>query len=510
MKIMIISAWRDRYAGDERARAFPALSAVHLAALCPPHVEVQVWHEQIRPVDPSHVNADLVALTSTTGSSGRMYELADRLRERGITVILGGPHVSLLPQEALEHADSIAVGDGEYSFREIVSDFERRRMSRVYRQPEALPLSGLPIPRYDLFEDEFLFRCFVQATRGCPFQCSFCTLKALDRNFRTRPVQEVIRDIEACDARNWLQRKFVWFWDDNLTASPDYARELFSKLRPLQKWWWAQCSIEVAQHDDVLRLAAESGCLAVFVGIETFSEANLTRVRKRQNKVEQYRKAVKAFHDVGIAVHAGLVVGLEEDTTESLRRIPEAIRELGIDLPFVNLLTPFPKTLVRSELESECRLLRSKWQEHNGAAVTFLPRWMTPNELEQAYWEVHHQLYSLRETGGRIWRSVRQLKSPGFALNSCANVLFSFQNFFWPDHPWPDEGSVAEEVQCEQANWPLNGTLLGREEAWFPARERTSGQDGQSRGRAVSQCESWNLIGKKEVMKSGVLRQRGP
>jgi radical SAM superfamily enzyme YgiQ (UPF0313 family) len=443
MKVMIVSAWRDRYAGDERARAFPSLSAVHLAALCPAHVEVQVWHDQIRALDPDRVDADLVAITSTTGSSGRMYELSDRLREKGVKVILGGPHVSLVSHESLAHADAVAIGYGEVSFPEMLRDFELGRLQKVYHQPEALSLAGLPVPRYDLMEDEFLFRCFVQATRGCPFTCSFCTLKALDEGFRIRPVHEVIRDILACDGRNWLQRKMVWFWDDNLTASASYARELFTQLRPLRKWWWAQCSIEAADDRGLLRLAARSGCLAVFVGVETFSEENLIRVRKKQNKVERYRAAVKAFHNAGIAVHAGLVVGLDGDTDASLRRIPGAVRELGIDLAFVNLLTPFPGTPVRSQLASAGRLCGSGWDRHHGAAVTFVPQWMTVDELEQAYWDVHHQLYATGQTLRRVLRSARNVSASGFALNAYVNALFWIQNLLRPDHPWMDGPSHA-------------------------------------------------------------------
>jgi radical SAM superfamily enzyme YgiQ (UPF0313 family) len=436
MKVIIISAWRDRYAGDERARAFPSLSAIHLAALCPSHVEVQVWHDQIRDFDPDRVDADIVAITSTTGSSGRMYELADRLRGKGVKVILGGPHVSLAPLESLTHADAVAIGDGENSFPEMLRDFEYGRLQKVYRQPEPLSLSALPIPRYDLLEDEYLFRCFVQATRGCPFTCSFCTLKALDANFRVRPVVEVIRDIQSCEGRNWLQRKVVWFWDDNLTANPAYARELFAKLRPLRKWWWAQCSIEAAHDIELIRSAARSGCLAVFVGFETFSEENLVHIRKKQNKVEQYRAAVKAFHDAGIAVHAGLVVGLDGDTDASLRRIPDAISDLGIDLAFVNLLTPFPGTPVRSQLASAGRLCGRGWDQHNGAAVTFIPQWMSVDELEKVYWDVHHKIYSTRETTQRVLRSVRNANAPGFLLNAYVNALFWVQNLLRPDHPW--------------------------------------------------------------------------
>lgn len=437
MKVLIVSAWRDRYEGDRRARAFPSLSAVHLAALCPPGVEARVWHEQVRPLDLASVDADLVAVTSTTGSARHMYEIADRLRERGIPVILGGPHASLVPEEALRHAEAVAVGDAEVSFPAMLRDFERGRLAGVYKQPEELPLAGLPIPRYDLFEDSFLFRCFVQATRGCPFRCTFCTMKSLDPHFRVRPTNEVVRDIQACEGRNWLQRKMVFFYDDNLTGSPDYARELFRKLRPLRKWWWTQCSIDAAQDPGLLRLAADSGCLAVFVGVETFSAENLLAVRKGQNRINHYREAIKVFHNAGIAVHAGLIVGLDNDSPSSLRLIPEAVQDLSIDFPFVNVLTPFPGTPLRAQLEGEGRLRGIDWVEHNGAGITFLPRGMTPAELERTYWDIHHEMYSIHRTLRRTSGAARNVSFPGFIMNAYVNALYAFQNIVHPDGPFP-------------------------------------------------------------------------
>ncbi len=436
MKVLIVSAWQDRFRGDERTRQFPSLSAVHLAALCPPHVEVSVCHEQIRPLDPDAADADLVAITATTGSSVRMYQLADRLRARGVAVILGGPHVSLVPQEALDHADAVAVGDAEISFPRMIRDFERRALRGIYAQPAGLPLDDLPIPRYDLLEEEFIFRRFVQATRGCPFHCTFCTLKSLDPGFRMRPVEHVIRDIEACEGKTWLQRKFVWFWDDNLTGNHAYARALFEKLLPLKKWWWTQTSIDMSRDPELLRLASRSGCLAVFIGLESFSAANLLQVKKGQNKVAEYRAAVRAFHDAGIAVQAGVIVGLDDDTPETLRLVPEAIQEIGIDLAFLNVLTPFPATPLRAQLEVEGRLLAGGWDTHDAAHVNHVPKKMTPGELEDVYWEIYRDLFSPRRSARRFLSGTRTSKLPALLLNGYVDGLMSVQNAIRPDRPF--------------------------------------------------------------------------
>ncbi len=433
MRLLIVSAWQDRFHGDERMRDLPSLSAVHLAALCPPHVDVRVHHEQIRPVDPEAVDADLVAITATTGGAVRMYALADRLRERGAKVILGGPHASLLPQEALRHADAVAVGEAELSFPRMIRDLERGALGGVYTQPPLLPLDDLPVPRYDLLEDAFRFRCFVQATRGCPHRCTFCTLKTLDAGYRMRPVERVLRDIEACEGRTWLQRKFVWFWDDNLAGNRAYAAELFRRLRPLRRWWWTQASIDMARDRELLRLAAASGCLAVFVGIESFSAQNLAQVRKSQNKVAEYREAVRAFHDAGIAVQAGVIVGLDGDTPQTLRDLPDAIRDLGIDLAFLNVLTPFPTTALRAELAAQGRLLERPWSHHDASHVTHVPATMTPAELEAVYWEIYRRLHSPRRAARRIVGGLRSARLPAVVLSGWVDALMSIQNALRPD-----------------------------------------------------------------------------
>jgi radical SAM superfamily enzyme YgiQ (UPF0313 family) len=437
VKVLIISAWRRRCVGDQRARGLPPLTAAHLAGLCPRHVDVRIRHEQAEPVVPEQEDADFVAITGHTSSAGRMYELADAFRARGAAVVLGGPHVSLLPDEALGRADAIAVGEADRTFPAMIRDFEARRLQRVYREPAPLSLAGLPTPRYDLYEDSFPVRCYVQATRGCPFRCSFCTLTALDSGFRTRPVAEVIRDIQSCEGTSWLQRKLVWFWDDNLTGNRAYARELLAALRPLRKWWWSQCSIDMARDRDLLRLAAQSGCIGVFVGIETFSEADLLRIRKRQNRAAEYRQAIRAFHDHGISVHAGIIVGLDGDTPASIRRIPELAAQLGVDLPFLNILTPFPGTGLYAELERDGRLHHAPWDDHNAVNATFEPRGMSATELETLYWDTRRELYSARRALPRVLRGVRRLRPGALLLSSWVNALCTVTNTLDPDRPLP-------------------------------------------------------------------------
>jgi radical SAM superfamily enzyme YgiQ (UPF0313 family) len=437
MKVLTVATWQPGHVGHERTRRMPPLTAVHLAGLVPPHIEVEAWHEQVRPLDPDAVDADLVAITSMTANADRTYRLAARLRARGIKVVLGGSHITLMPQEAVQHADAIVTGEADRAFPRLIRDFEKGRMEKVYAGGNDGSLDGLPPPRHDLYEDGFPLRCYIQATRGCPWQCTFCTLKAYDHGFRVRPVDEVIRDIERCEGKTYLEKKFVWFWDDNLIGNRPYARELFTRMKPMRKWWWSQVSIDLAKDERTLRLAADSGCVSVFVGIETFSEENLVRIKKKQNKAAKYREAMDAFHDHGITVSAGIIVGLDEDTPASIRRIPEIVDELGIDQAFCNLLAPFPGTALRKSMEQQDRLLGRPWEEHDTTAVTFLPAQMTPNELENAYWVARHRLASVPRFLKRRARAATRSSLGGMIMNSYADLLVTVRNAVHPDGPHP-------------------------------------------------------------------------
>lgn len=437
MKLLTVSTWQPGHVGHERTRRLPPLTAVHLAGLCPSDVEVAAWHEQARPLEPDEVDADLVAITAMTTNAERAYRLAGELRARGIAVVLGGPHITLLPGEASAHADAVVTGEAERVFPRLIRDFQHGRMEKVYVGGSTGSLEGIPPPRHDLYEDIFPLRCYVQATRGCPWSCTFCTLKAYDHGFRARPVEDVIRDIDRCEGTTFLQKKFVWFWDDNLIGNRPYARELFRRLRPLKKWWWSQVSIDLAHDAETLRLAAESGCVAVFVGIETFSEENLLLVRKRQNKAARYRDAIKAFHDYGIAVSAGLIVGMEEDTVASIRRVPEIVDELGIDQPFLNILTPFPGTPLYESMRAEGRLLGRPWTEHTATNVTFEPRRMSVDELETAYWAARNRMATVPRFLRRLSLGALHLRMAALLVSAYADLLITAKNVVRPDGPHP-------------------------------------------------------------------------
>ena len=337
MNVEIISVWKSQYEGVKKNNVISPLTAPYLAALFPSDVNVTIRNEQVRPVD-YDIDVDLVALAFMVPNAIHAYEIADRFRQRGTPVIMGGFHASFLPDEALEHADAIVIGEAEDVFSEIINDLKRGALKRIYKSTSLHNLKGLPLPRYDLIEKDFILNHPVQATRGCPFKCSFCSVVSLYPGLRVRPVDEVVRDITCFEGRNYLQNKIVVFMDNNLIANTKYAKDLFRNMIPLKKWWVSQVSIDMAKDLELMKLAKESGCVAVSIGIESFSQEVLKNVKKHHNTVSDYKKAIKIFHDFGIYVMATLIIGFDEDTKESIRRIPDIIQELGIDFPYIYIL----------------------------------------------------------------------------------------------------------------------------------------------------------------------------
>jgi hypothetical protein len=315
-RVEIVIVYRPRYRHGHEADFVPPITGLHLAALTPPHYRVRVVHQQVQSVD-FDTDADLIALSFFTGFAPEAYRLAHEFRRRGKLVVAGGPHVTFNADEALEHVDSVVLGEAESIWTQMLDDASTGRLRSRYTGT-AQPLAGLPTPRYDLLGANFFIQRVVQATRGCPFTCSFCTVPTINPGFRTRPVAEVIRDVQYDRFRHWWQRKVVWFWDDNLTAKRSYIRELLAAMIPLRKWWLTQASMDIGNDKELLDLMERSGCIGIFFGIESFGAESLRDAHKPQNKISTYEARIRELHDRGICVMAGFIAGFDGDTPESI------------------------------------------------------------------------------------------------------------------------------------------------------------------------------------------------
>ena len=426
MRVDIIVVSVKRYVQGHEKDFVPPITGIHLAALTSPRHEVRVVHQQVEAID-FDTDAEVVALSFFSGFASEAYRLADRFRARGKLVVAGGPHATYWPEECLDHCDAVVVGEAEAVWEKLLSDAERGALRSVYR---AAPpsLEGLPTPRYDLLPRAFFVPRVVQATRGCPYRCSFCTVPTLNPGFRVRPVNEVIRDLQYDAFAHWWQRKVVWFWDDNLTARRPYIKRLLSEMVPLRRWWLTQASMDIAKDVELLDLMERSGCIGIFFGIETFGEESLRNANKAQNRIAYYRWCIDRLHERGICVMAGFISGFDGDTPEAIVAMADRLYDIGVDVPFLSILTPYKGTPLWEQYRREGRLLEDRdWAFYNGYNVTFRPKRMSPDELLGAHRALWRRAFSPAYATRRALRGARYLRSGALLMSTCMNGFYGLK-----------------------------------------------------------------------------------
>jgi len=355
-RLLLITASSPDIQRVRRSRVlnFQQVTMPYLAALVPPGWDVRHIDEAVQPVD-LDAPVDLVAITFHTPSAPHAYELADAFRARGVPVALGGPHVTLLPDEAQSHADAIFVGEAEVTWPRFLGELAEGRHAERY-DSEPPSLDDAPTASRDLFHRRDHTAGVMFATRGCAHACDFCTLAVMYRScFRARPVEAVAREYAS------FRGKVVILWDDNIGGDIEYAKALFRALAPHRKWWSAQSSVEAAEDDEFLELAARSGCKQVFLGLESVSQASVNEVSKAFNRVDRYARAIERVHAHGIAVQAGIVFGFDHDREATFGETVDFLQSTGVQNATFNILTPFPGTPLFDRLASEGRILSRDW-----------------------------------------------------------------------------------------------------------------------------------------------------
>jgi radical SAM superfamily enzyme YgiQ (UPF0313 family) len=426
MKIRIIVAYVPRYKHGHSLQFVPPITGIHLAAITPSEHQVEVLHEQARPI-PITGDVDLVAISFFSGFAREAYRLADAYRRIGVRVVCGGPHATYWVDEALEHFDAVVTGEAEEVWPLLLCDANAGRLQRVYRGTPS-SLLRIPTPRYDLLERNFIVRHVIQATRGCPFHCGFCSVPDLNPGFRMRPIDDVVRDIESPRRSRLFWDQVVWFWDDNLLVQRRWAKELLRAMTGLGRYWLTQASIDIVKDRDLLDLMERSGCIGIFLGIESFDSTALATVSKTQNQIAQYREAVARLHDRGICVMAGFISGFDTQTVASIVNVADRLNELEFDVPFLSVLTPFRGTPLYDSLLAQGRILADRdWPFFNGYNVAFQPARMTPQELHRAHRALFKRAFSPQFVAARLFRGARQLKAPALALSAAMNGFYGLK-----------------------------------------------------------------------------------
>ena len=365
---------------------FTPLSLGILAALSDGH-EVKIADEDWQAI-PLDEGFDLVGITVTTFTSERVYDLTHKFKKRGAKVILGGVHPSILPDECLDHADSVVVGEAEYVWKDVLRDVEKGTLERVYSSERLTDMNDVPFPNRALLDESSWFTC-IQATRGCPNSCRYCYLPSTPwREYRKRSVELVVEEIRT------LRQKIFFFVDDNLFADRDYAIRLFNAIVPLKKSWAIQGPTTIGDDDELLDAMAEGGCFNVQVGFQSFNKNSLMWASVEHNRVEKYRDLVRKLHDRNIIVTGFFMFGFDTDLPDAFDATVELVKLIDIDDANLYILTPYPGTPIYARFQREGRLLEGTRRTQLGwSHAVFHPKQMTHEELERGVQRAYDMLY---------------------------------------------------------------------------------------------------------------------
>jgi len=410
MKILLISpTWKKETKAKRKSRhrvfKVPPHNLLIISALTPKDIDIEIIDENIEEID-FDKKVNLVGITTMTASSPRAYEIADIFRDKGIPVVLGGIHATAVPEEAAQHADAVVIGEAEGSWERLLQDLKskgKEGMAKFYQSSQRPDPAKIPIPRRELVENKryFLTR-FLQLTRGCPFDCIFCSVsRFFGKKYRFRPVKKVIEEIKGMIGKP-LKTRFLGFLDDNIVGNINYARELFKALIPYKLLWIGQSSINIARHEDILQLAAASGCKGLFIGFESISEASLKEANKSHNRISFYEKAIKKIHQFGISIEGAFIFGFDHDDKSIFQKTVEFIEKVKLDVIQFSILTPLPGTKLYEKLEKEDRIIDRNWSNYDLSHAVFRPKLMTLQELKQGLDWAYQRIYRLSSIFKRL------------------------------------------------------------------------------------------------------------
>jgi len=391
---LIVPATQENLKRRKKALT-PPLGMATVAALTPPEVEVSLTDENVTTVD-FEKEVDLVGITALTYTAHRAYQIADTFRARGVKVVMGGIHPSVMPEEASQHVDAVVVGEAEGIWPAVIDDFKENKLRRIYRQDKHPALTSLPIPRRDLYaKDAYYFRNTLWATRGCPYSCSFCSVSTVfGRKYRCRPVDEITKEIETLD-----RKKIIGFVDDNIAGNAKFAKELFRALIPYKIKWVTQCSVTIASDVELLKLAADSGCIELLIGFESLSPASLAAVGKKINVVDEYEDVIRKVHAYGIAIHGFFILGLDEDDVDIFERTLHFAQKMRLESAQFAWPVPYPGTALGESMDKAGRIVTKNWSQYESNLV-FEPKKMSKETLQQKRLWVWRKFYALPS----IWR----------------------------------------------------------------------------------------------------------
>ncbi len=401
MKILFVMPRSGLYKkgrGFRKNLTYAPLTLTTLASLVPKELnaDMRIIDEGVEECDYDSLNPDLVCLTGITGHILRSYEIADSFRKRGIKVIMGGVHTTLMPEEAQQHADSVVVGHAYRTFPQALMDWQGGRLKQYYKDNDPC-FEGIPIPRRDLLKKNgYITINTTQAVFGCPCNCEFCVISVTRSGYHHRPIPEVIEEIKA------LRSRLVFFLDPSPIEDKDYSKELYRQMIPLKINWMGLSTSKIIDDGELLSLAHKSGCAGLLIGFESVSEKSLKRMNKSFNSLEKHYRLIKELHKRNIAIMGCFVFGSDEDDTTVFKDTADFCLKTGIDLPRFTVYTPFPTTALFNRLKEEERIVTTDWSKYNCQNVVFRPKKMSVDELEAGLEYAWKECYRVKNIMKRL------------------------------------------------------------------------------------------------------------
>lgn len=413
---------------------YPPIGLGIVATLTPEHWDVEILDENFNRF--TFIDADLVAFTALTSSVARAYDLAAIYREKGIPTVLGGIHASMVPDEAEQYVDAVVVGEVESEWLKLIEDFEAGELKKRYTA-ELLPFENAVVPARHLLHPDYKFAS-IQTTRGCPMSCDFCSVHTFSGSkYRERPIEETLDELES------ITHDKIYFVDDNLIGygrkSQERAIALFKGMisRGIKKKWFASASMNFADNEEVLELAAKAGCSMVLLGIESERIEQLEETNKKLNikiGIDHYDEVFKKMHKYEIAVLGAFIYGLESDTPESMMRRTEYINNANIDAVQATILTPLPGTSLYNRMKAEGRLAcvnyPDDWQHYDFAEIVFNHKNMGKDEFMMEFKRNMAAMYGDKILKKKFLRTLKQTKSPLSAIWAYGSNL-QYQNMLY-------------------------------------------------------------------------------
>ncbi len=427
MKVLLISPERERKKEEAFLFRLNFLNLPYIAAVTPPEIEIRIVDEAFEKINfEEHV--DLVGLTAQTPVAPRAYQIAKEFKRRGVPVVMGGVHASMLPEEALQYVDVVVIGEAEQTWPALLEDFKKGQLKRVYQANGFVNPAELPLPRRDLLNPRFYFPLkLLETTRGCPHHCDFCGVsKFFGHRYRNRPLVEIDRELSTLfqkgpvmdplakktlsllskDLPYFLKKRLLYIIDSNVAGDKKFALALCSLLKDYDLLWYGHAPVSIAFDQNLLEGFSKSGCIAINIGFESFSLKNLRTMGKGFNQPSHYAEAVKRIHDHGIGIMGTFIVGLDDDDAQVFQRIIDFSIDSKLDWALTFIMAPYPGTESFRRLEEEGRIVCRDWEKYDSLNVVYQPLLMSVEELQQGMRRVWRETFS--------WSSIykRILKRP--------------------------------------------------------------------------------------------------